>query len=79
MIDATRLKVTIVIPPPPKKWRSPCHDMRQPQSAPGAGATHIERVDIVVQTLAAHIGMHNATVDQTTRLVDGWLAKNRAA
>ena len=44
-----------------------------------AGATHIERIDIVVQTLAAQIGMHNATVDETCRVVDAWLAKNRAA
>ena len=44
-----------------------------------AGATHIERIDLVVQTLAAQMGMHNATVDQTTRLADAWLAKNRAA
>ena len=44
-----------------------------------AGATHIERIDLVVQTLAAQMGMHHATVDQTTRLADAWLAKNRAA
>ena len=33
----------------------------------------------VCVALAAQIGMHNATVDETCRLVDGWLAKNRAA
>jgi hypothetical protein len=44
-----------------------------------AGATHIERVDVIVQTLAAQMGMHNPTVDETVGRVNAWLAKNRAA
>ena len=64
------------------KYAAAADGLAKPSSAARAlvaGATHIERVDIVVQTLAAQIGMHNATVDETCRLVDGWLAKNRAA
>lgn len=64
------------------KYAAAADGLGKPSSAARAlvaGATHIERVDIIVQTLAAQIGMHNATVDQTTRLVDVWLARNRAA
>ena len=43
-----------------------------------AGATNIERVDMIVQTFAAQLGMQNASVDQTVSVVNGWLAKNRA-
>ncbi len=64
------------------KYVAAADGLAKPSSAAralAAGATHIERVDIVVQTLAAQMGMHNATVDETVRRVDGWLAKNRAA
>ena len=64
------------------KYAAAADGLAKPSSAAravAAGATHIERVDIIVQTLAAQLGMHNATVDETTRLVDAWLAKNRAA
>jgi hypothetical protein len=64
------------------KYAAAADGLVKPSSAAralAAGATHIERVDIIVRTLAAQIGMHNATVDQTTRLVDAWLARNRAA
>ena len=64
------------------KYAAAADGLTKPSSAARAlvaGATHIERVDIIVQTLAAQIGMHNATVDQTVRQVDAWLAKNRAA
>jgi hypothetical protein len=42
-----------------------------------AGAPHIERVDRLVQTIAAQQGMHSDVVDQTVALVDGWLETNR--
>lgn len=64
------------------KYAAAADGLAKPSSAAralAAGATHIERVDITVQTLAAQLGMHNATVDETTRLVDAWLAENRAA
>jgi hypothetical protein len=42
-----------------------------------AGAPHIERVDRLVQTIAAQHGMRSDVVDQTVALVDGWLEANR--
>jgi len=42
-----------------------------------AGAPHIERVDRLVQTIAAQYGMRSDVVDQTVALVDGWLEANR--
>jgi hypothetical protein len=41
------------------------------------GAPNIERVDRLVQSIAAGKGMHNAEVDRTVALVDAWLARNR--
>ena len=41
------------------------------------GANHIERVDRLVQIIAAGKGMHNDEVDRTVALVDGWLERNR--
>jgi hypothetical protein len=42
-----------------------------------AGAPNIERVDRLVQTIAAGRGQRLAALDQTVALVDGWLEKNR--
>jgi NAD(P)-dependent dehydrogenase (short-subunit alcohol dehydrogenase family) len=64
------------------RYAAAAEGLMKPSSAAralAAGATHIERVDIIVQTLAAQMGMQNAEVDQTVRRVDAWLAKNRAA
>ena len=38
----------------------------------------LERVDRLVQTIAAQRGKRNPVVDQTVELVEGWLATNRA-
>jgi len=43
-----------------------------------AGAPQIERVDRLVQTIAAQHGMQSDVVDQTVALVDDWLEANRA-
>ena len=42
-----------------------------------AGAPQIERVDRLVQTIAAQHGMRSDVVDQIIVLVDGWLEANR--
>jgi len=42
-----------------------------------AGAKNIERVDRLVQSLAAQKGMHSEVVDQIVALVDARLARNR--
>jgi hypothetical protein len=64
------------------KYADAADGLAKPSSAAralAAGATHIERVDMIVQTFAAQLGMQNASVDQTVTVVNGWLAKNRAA
>jgi hypothetical protein len=42
-----------------------------------AGAPNIERVDMLVQAVAAQKGMRSPVVDETVALVNGWLEKNR--
>jgi hypothetical protein len=42
-----------------------------------SGAPHIERVDRLVQTIAAQHDMRSDVVDQIVALVDGWLEANR--
>jgi hypothetical protein len=44
-----------------------------------AGAPNIERVDKLVQLIAAQRGMQSSTVDETVALVDARLESNRAA
>lgn len=63
------------------KYATAAEGLAKPSSAAralAAGATHIERVDMIVQTFAAQLGMQNASVDHTVSVVNGWLAKNRA-
>jgi hypothetical protein len=67
---------------PFEKYAAAAQGLAKPSSAAralAAGARHIERVDLLVQTIAREVGMRNSTVDETVRLVDGWLARNRAA
>ena len=55
---------------------------RAPSSAAralAAGAPNIERVDLLVQTIAAQKGTRLDAVDTIVGKVEGWLAKNRAA
>jgi hypothetical protein len=64
------------------KYAAAADGLAKPSSAAralAAGATNIERVDMIVQTFAVQLGMQNASVDQTVSVVNGWLAKNRAA
>ena len=66
---------------PFEKYAAAADGLAKPSSAAralAAGATHIERVDMIVQTFAAQLGMQHASVDQTVNVVNGWLAKNRA-
>jgi hypothetical protein len=42
-----------------------------------AGAPNIERVDRLVQSIAAQKGMRNAALDETVALVDAKLEQNR--
>jgi hypothetical protein len=67
---------------PFEKYANAATGLAKPSSAAralAAGAANIERVDAVVQALAAAKGMHNANVDQTVATVDAWLERNRTA
>jgi hypothetical protein len=65
---------------PFEKYAAAAQGLAKPSSAARAlagGATAIERVDLLVQSLAAQKKMRSDAVDQTVTLVDSWLARNR--
>ena len=65
---------------PFEKYAAAARGLTKPSSAARAlagGATAIERVDLLVQSLAAQKRMRSDVVDQTVALVDSWLARNR--
>jgi hypothetical protein len=65
---------------PFEKYANAALSLLSPSSAAralAAGAPNIERVDKLVQTIAAQKGQRLAAVDATVALVDGWLEKNR--
>ena len=62
------------------KYAAAAQSLLSPSSAAralAAGAQSIERVDKLVQAIAAQKGMRLAAIDETVALVDGWLATNR--
>jgi hypothetical protein len=66
---------------PFNKYAEAAQSLGSPSSAAralAAGAQNIERVDLLVKTIAAGRGERLAALDEIVRLVDGWLAKNRA-
>jgi hypothetical protein len=65
---------------PFEKYANAALSLGSPSSAAralAAGAPNIERVDQLVQTIAAQKGMKSEAVDRTVALVDGWLENNR--
>jgi len=67
---------------PFEKYASAAASLSRPSSAARAlfaGAPNIERVDRLVQGVAAQKGMRNAIVDETVAMVDARLAANRKA
>ena len=67
---------------PFEKYAAAAQSLGSPSSAAralAAGARHIERVDKLVQLVAARQGMRSDLVDETVRRVDGWLDRNRRA
>ncbi len=65
---------------PFEKYAAAARGLTKPSSAARAlagGAIAIERVDLLVQSLAAQKRMRSDAVDQTVSLVDSWLARNR--
>jgi hypothetical protein len=62
------------------KYAQAARSLQSPSSAAralSAGVPHIERVDRLVQTLAAQRGRRHESVDQTVSRVDEWLVRNR--
>ena len=67
---------------PFEKYAAAAQSLLTPSSAARAlfaGAPNIERVDRLVQTVAAQKGMRSAVVDETVALVDARLEMNRKA
>ncbi|MBK7660671.1 MAG: hypothetical protein IPJ28_16810 [Betaproteobacteria bacterium] len=67
---------------PYEKYANAALSLASPSSAAralAAGARNIERVDRLVQLVAAQQGLKSAAVDETVRRVDGWLERNRLA
>jgi hypothetical protein len=67
---------------PFEKYANAALSLGSPSSAARAlagGATNIERVDRLVQVIAAGKGRRLEAIDGTVALVDGWLAANRKA
>ena len=65
---------------PFEKYANAAEMLQSPSSAAralAAGAPNIERVDRLVQGIAAQRGKKNAGLDETVRLVDEWLVRNR--
>jgi hypothetical protein len=67
---------------PFEKYAGAAHSLVRPSSAARAlfaGAPNIERVDRLVQAVAAQKCMRNVVVDETVALVEARLATNRKA
>jgi len=67
---------------PFEKYAAAAENLTGPSSAARAihaGATHIERVDRLVMTLAAQQGMRTGVIDEIVATVDARLAANRQA
>jgi hypothetical protein len=64
------------------KYAAAATSLTAPSSAAralAAGATHIKRVDRLVQAIATGLGMRLAELDRTVRVVDAWVLENRRA
>src|SRR5262245_32770548 len=67
---------------PFEKYAAAAAQLSSPSAAAralAAGATNIERVDRLVQAIAAQKGLRHPAVDETVALVDARLAENRKA
>ena len=67
---------------PFEKYANAAKGLLKPSSAARAlfaGAPYIERVDLLVQSIAAQLGMSEPVVDEIVEIVNGQLALNRKA
>lgn len=66
---------------PFEKYANAATSLASPSSAARAlagGAVSIERIDKLVQAVAANMGLYHPVVDETVGHVEQWLARNRA-
>ena len=66
---------------PFEKYAAAAESLISPSSAAralAAGVPNIERVDKLVQAIAANNGKQLDAIDQTVQLVDKWLSKNQS-
>ena len=67
---------------PFEKYSNAANGLAKPSSAAralAAGAPNIERVDCLVKTIAAQKGLQSDAIDETVKLVESWLERNRKA
>src|SRR5690606_26557518 len=67
---------------PFEKYAAAGTGLLKPSSAAralAAGATDIERIDLLVKLVAGQLHMRSDSVNATVERVDGWLAHNRTA
>jgi hypothetical protein len=67
---------------PFEKYAAAAKGLLKPSSAAralAAGATHIERIDLLIKLIADQKGLSSDSVDETVRRVNGWLERNRHA
>jgi hypothetical protein len=65
---------------PFEKYAAAAQSLETPSSAAralAAGVPNIERVDRLVQSIAAQKGVAHASIDETVARVDAWLVRNR--
>src|SRR5574343_1220056 len=65
---------------PFEKYGSAGQGLLKPSSAAralAAGATDIERIDLLVKLVADQQGMQSDSVDEPVKLINGWLERNR--
>lgn len=65
---------------PFEKYAAAAKGLLKPSSAARAlvaGATHIERIDLLIKLIADQKGLHSDSVDETVGRVNGWLERNR--
>jgi hypothetical protein len=64
------------------KYAAAGQGLLKPSSAAralAAGATDIERIDLLVKLVAEQQGLRNESVSETVKVVNGWLDRNRKA
>jgi len=65
---------------PFEKYAEAAKSLKSPSSAAralSAGVPHVERVDRLVQSIAAQYGQSHPALDETVRRIDDWVVRNR--